>query len=308
MLKRYLPLLFVVAVVIATAVVFLVFRDAQEPAVPAAQDGGEIPASTPVERGVRGDSADGVPKFQVESEAQYQATLAVLGTSDEEIEAWARSRGFPPATYTSLRGEPLEFNYRGASEDRIRELVAAGDFWAMQFLAARIGPEHPQQAIELYRAAIAHGSAYAAFKLGNLYQEIARWIAINQDDRAEVLDIARREDPLAYTALAWLMIAEYEAGLPPGAMSATLAGFSAPDDSISKSCLRAAGFLAEIQSRREAEGITVTRRKPPLAIELPASEIAGYCLPEEFPRTDFSDCETIRLVGDIGAVTGHRCR
>lgn len=305
MLKRYLPLLFVVLVVVATAVVFLVFRDAEEPVVPAAQDGGEMPASTPVERGL---AADGVPEFRVESEAEYQATLAALGTSDEEIEAWARSRGFPPATYTSLRGEPLEFDYRGAREDRIRELVAEGDFWAMQFLAARIGPEHPQEAIELYRAAIAHGSAYAAFKLGNLYQEIARWIAINQDEREEVLDIARREDPLAYTALAWLMIAEYEAALPPGAMSATLAGFSAPDESISKSCLRAAGFLAEIEARREAEGITVTRRKPPLAIELPASEIAGYCMPEEFPQTDFSDCETIRLVGDIGAVTGHRCR
>lgn len=294
MIKRYLPLLFVLLVVIATVAVFLLYRDPEPPS--SAASVGE-PAG-----------ADGVPEFRVESEDEYQRALEALGTSNDEIEAWARSRGFPPATYTSSAGMPLERNYNRDKDIRLLELAEGGDLWAMQALAQRIGPEMPIEAIDWYRKAVIHGSAYAAYKLGNFYHDVARWIAINQDERDEVLEIARREDPLAYSALGWLLVAEYEAGLPPGAMSATLAGFQGPAEGITQSCIRAAGFLAEIQAEREALGIHVSDRKPPLAIELPAEEVAGYCDPEVFPRADFSDCETVRLVGDAGAVTGHRCR
>ena len=89
-------------------------------------------------------------------------------------------------------------------------------------------------------------------------------------------------------------------------MSATLAGFQGPAEGIPQSCIRAAGFLAEIRAEREALGIDVPDHKPPLAIELPPEELAGYCAPEVFPRADYSDCETIRLVGDAGAVTSGR--
>ena len=292
MIRRYLPLLFVLLVVIATVVVFLAYREPQDPA-----------AGRPAASGT-----DGVPEFRVESEAEYQAALAALGTGNDDIEAWARSRGFPPATYTSSPGMPLERNYQREKDGRLLELAEAGDRWAMQVLAARIGPEMPLEAIDWYRKAVVHGSAYAAYKLGNFYHEVARWIAINHDDRAEVLEIATREEPLAYTSLAWLLVAEYEAGLPPGSMSATLAGFQAPDEGIDASCQRAAELLAGIRAERAAQGISVPDRKPPLAIELPPEELAGYCAPEVFPRADFSACETVRLVGDAGAVTGHRCR
>src|SRR5690606_17155404 len=150
---------------------------------------------------------DGTPEYRVESEQEYELALEALGTSSDEIEAWARSRGFPPAVYTSSQGVPLERTYRRDSEEELLELAAAGDHWAMQFLAARIGPGRPLEAIKWYRNAVVHGSAYSAFKLGNLYEEVARWIAINHDDREEVAEIARREDPLAYTSLAWLLVA-----------------------------------------------------------------------------------------------------
>lgn len=296
MLKRYLPLLFVLLVVMATVVVFLVYREPETPAVAPAE-----PPASPAD-------ADGVPEFRVESEQEYQRALEALGTSTDEIETWARSQGFPPATYTSVPGTPLEHNYNREKDVRLLELATAGDRWAMQVLAQRIGPEMPLEAIDWYRKAVVQGSAYAAYKLGNFYHDVARWIAINQDDRDAVAEIARREDPLAYSALGWLLVAEYEAGLPPGSMSATLAGFRAPDEGITQSCIRAADFLVEIRAEREALGISVPDHKPPLAIELPAEEIAGYCSPDVFPRADFSDCETVRLVGDAGAVTGHRCR
>jgi hypothetical protein len=295
-MKRYLPLLFVVLVVIATVLAFLALRDREAP--PPAPDTVSSPADAP----------DGVPEFRVESEEEYQLALATLGTSSDEIEAWARSRGFPPATYTTSPGMPLERNYRRERDARLLELAEGGDVWAMQFLAARISPELPLEAVEWYRKAVVHGSAYAAFKLGSFYEDVARWIVINNDDRDEVVEIARREDPLAYSALAWLLVADYEAGLPPGAMSASLAGFQAPDDAIVQSCIRAAGFLAEIHAERETLGLQVERRLPPLAIELPAEETVGYCDPEVFPRTDFSGCELVRLVGDAGSVLGHRCR
>ncbi len=300
MIKRYLPLLFVLLVVIATAVVFLVLRE-PEPTTDARPTAPDTPPAMRT-------GADGIPEFRVESEEEYQQALAALGTSEEEIEAWARSQGFPPATYTRLGGEALERNYRRLRNTQLRELAQEGDHWAMQFLAADIGPETPLEAVHWYRQAVVHGSAYAAFKLGGLYRDVARWIAINQDDRDEVVEIARRENPLAYASLGWVLVAEYEAGLPPGAMSATLTGFQAPHDGLTESCQRAAELLAEIQAERAALGLEVPRRKPPLVVELPPEEIASYCDPGVFPRSDYSACETVRLVGDAGAVTGHRCR
>lgn len=298
MLKRYLPLLFVLLVVVATVVAFLLFRGDDAPDAPAA-----IPGTAE-----QGSDGHQLPEFRVESEEEYQVALDQLGTSSDEIEAWARSRGFPPAIYTNSPGAPLQRNYRREPDGRLLELAEGGDYWAMQFLAARIAPEMPLEAIEWYRKAVVHGSAYSAFKLGNLYHDVARWITANADAREEVIEIARREDPLAYTSLAWLLVAEFEAGLPPGAMAATLTSFQAPDEGITQACERAARFLAEIRAEREAMQIQIPTRKPPLAMELPAEETVGYCAPEVFPRTDFSDCDTIRLVGDAGSVLGHRCR
>ena len=302
MFKRYMPLLFVILVVIATALVFLLFRDSDAPDAPPRATAPPASRSGPVV------GPDGVPQFRVETEEEYQLALHAMGTSSDEIEAWARSRGFPPATYTNSPGLPLERNYRRTPEPELRKLAAGGDHWAMQFLAAHISPEAPQEAIDWYRKAVVHGSAYSAFKLGTFYHEVARWLLVNHDDRDEVIEIGRREDPLAYSSLGWLLVAEYEAGLPPGSIAASLASFREPDEGITRSCERAATFLAELRAEREAQGISVSPHKPPLVVELPPEETAGYCPPEIFPRADFSGCETIRLVGDAGAVTGHRCR
>jgi hypothetical protein len=300
MFRRYLPLLFVLLVVVATAMLYLLFREPVERQVPPRAGAGSSAVEI-VDRTVD------LIEFHVESEEEYQRALAALGTSNDEIEAWARSRGFPPATYTSSPGTPLERNYRRERDARLLELAESGDFWAMQFLAARLAPESPLEAAEWYRKAVVRGSAYAAFMLGSLYRDVAQWIAINNDDREQVLEIARREDPLAFTSLAWLLIAEYEAGLPPGAISATLTSFQAPDESIMAACGRAADYLATIVAERAALGIGMSALRPPLAIELPDEETIGYCPIDVFPRSDFSGCATIRLVGDLGSVLGHRC-
>jgi hypothetical protein len=296
MLKRYLPLLFVILVVFATVVAFLLFRDTSAPEAPAPVSRAGAPAS------------DGVPELKVESEAAYQRALEALGTSTEEIEAWARSRGFPPATYTSTPGTPLEQDYRAMREPALRELAEGGDHWAMQFLAAHISHEKPLAAIDWYREAVINGSAYAAIQLSALYREVARRVEAEHDARAEFIEIARSQDPLSEASLAWLLVAEYEAGVPPGSIAATLTRFSAPDDSIARACGRAATLLAGIQADRDARGISLPARKPPLAIELPTEETVGYCPPETFPRADFSGCETVRFIGDVGAITAHRCR
>ena len=301
MFKRFMPLLFVVLVVLATAAIYLVFRDSDTP--PPTQP----PPPAPVTR-EPGVAPDGLPEYRVESEAEYQRALEALGTSTDEIEAWARSRGFPPATYTGAPGTPLARNYARERISRLRELAEEGDRWAMHFLAERIYPEHPQEGIEWYRQAIVRGSAYSAFKLGSLYREVARWVTISGDDREEVLEIAAREDPLAYSSLGWLLVAEYEAGLPPGAIAATLVGLHSRDEGIDRSCERAAGFLEDIQAMRDELDIELDVKQPPLAVELPPEEVAGYCDPEVFPRADFSDCKTVRFSGDLGSVLAHRCR
>lgn len=294
-----MPLMFVILVVIATALVFLLFRDSREPA-------SQIHTTAEVARGKA--EPDGVRVFRVESEAEYQQALEALDTSTDEIEAWARSRGFPPATYTNAPGQPLQHNYRRARDDRLRALAESGDQWAMQFLAARIAPGAPLEAIDWYRKAIVSGSAYSALKLGTLYKEIARWMAVNQDDREELVRIAQLEEPLAYSSLGWLLVAEYEAGLPPGSISTSLTSFHAPDEGILRACERAAVFLDEIRTEREALGTQILVHRPPLAVELPPEETTGYCPPEVFPHADFTGCEKIQLAGDAGTVVGHRCR
>jgi len=316
LLKRYLPLLFVVFVVFLTALIFLVFRDSAAPGTrsveieppPEAATTPPEATITPPEATITPAGDDALPLFEIETEEEYQAMLAALGTSTEEIEAWARTRGFPPGTYTSAPGEPLELQYRTMSAERLLELAEDGDVWAMQFLAANVGPEMPLVAVEWYRTAVVLGSAYAAYKLGFFYREVARWLAINDDEREAVLEIARREQPLAYSALAWLMIAEYEAGLPPGAMSAALTSFKARDEGIDAACERAANLLGEIHTQREIDGVELAQRKPPLAIGLPPEHIAGYCLADVFPRTDYSDCAAVRLAGELGTATAYRCR
>jgi hypothetical protein len=299
MFRRYMPLMFVVLVVIATALVFLLLRDAGEPAAPVRSTSEAAQENT---------GPDGVRVFRVESEAEYLLALEALNTSTDEIEAWARSRGFPPATYTNSPGQPLQHNYRRVRDDRLRALAEGGDQWAMQFLAARIAPVAPLEAIDWYRKAIVSGSAYSALKLGTLYQDIARWMAINQDDREELIQIAQLEEPLAYTSLGWLLLAEYDAGLPPGSISASLTSFHAADEGIMRACERAATFLAEIRKERQALGTQIAVHRPPLAVELPPEETTGYCPPDVFPHADFSGCEKIHLAGDAGAVFGHRCR
>lgn len=298
MLKRFLPLLFVVLVVLATAVVYLALRD--DDAMPPAT--GEVPAAEFT------TSADGLREFRVESEAEFQQVLATLGTSNEEIEAWARTRGFPPGEYTGTLAEPLQHNYAGERPARLRAMAQGGDSWAMQYLAARIARDQPQEAIGWYRQAAVQGSALAAFQLATLYHSIARWVLVAGDDRAELAAIIEREDPVMHSALAWALVAEYEAGLPPGAMSAALAGFQAQDDAIDQACRRGATLLDQLRAERTAAGIAIPQGRPPLAVELPPEEVAGYCAPELFPRADFSGCETFRLAGDSGAVVGHRCR
>jgi hypothetical protein len=298
--KHYTPLLFVVLVVAATAATYLVFRGPDVAEDPSARLPGGAPG--------QGVTSEGIAEYRVNSEAEYQAALEALGTSTPEMEAWARTQGFPPRTYTELADPPLARNYSREKDERLLELAEGGDPWAMHFLAVRIGPEMPLEAIEWYRKAIVQGSAYSAVKLGNLYREVAKWALHEAGNTDQVREIAQREDPLAYSSLAWLMVAEYAASLPPGSLSSTLTNFRASDEAITQACIRAAGLLAEVKAERESLGIDVPVRKPPLAVELPSEETVGYCEPEVFPRADYSDCEPIRLVGERGEILAHRCR
>lgn len=298
MLKRFLPLLFVVLVVLATAVAYLVLRD----------DDASPPGGTGAVPATFTTGPDGLREFRVESEPEFQQVLATLGTSNEEIEAWARTRGFPPGEYTGTPGEPLQHNYQGERPARLRAMAQDGDRWAMQFLAERIAQDQPQEAVDWYRQAAVRGSAFAAFKLGTLYHSIARWVLMAGDDRAELAAILEREEPVMRSALAWTLVAEYEAGMPPGAMSAALAGFQARDESIGEACLRAASLLEALRAERRELGLVLAQGKPPLVVELPPEETEGYCAPEVFPRADFTGCETFRMGGGSGTVIGHRCR
>ena len=315
MFKRFLPLLFVVFVTLATVFLFLAFR---EPV-----DGPTVTPPAPVARGsgsagprpLPGAPApDGVSEYRVASEEDYLLALEALGTSPEDIEAWARSRGFPPATFTAVAGIPLGQPYRRYDEDTLRGLAETGDMWAMQFLAADLARARPLEAAEWYRAAALQGSVFAARELGGLYHDIDRARTTGRTEhwatgtRQAVDALAEAEDPLAATALAWLLAAEAEGSLPPGSMALTQAGFHDSTPLITEACARAGAILADLASQRETAGIdALPHRPPPFSVELPPEETAGYCAAGTLPRPDYTGCETVRLVSDTGAVTAHRC-
>jgi hypothetical protein len=315
MLKRLLPLLFVVFVTLATVFLFLAFREPP--------DGPTVTPQAPAARGSGGPgplagqgvpAPDGVTEYRVASEEDYLLALEALGTSPEEIEAWARSRGFPPATFTAAAGIPLDQPYRRYDGDTLRGLAESGDVWAMQFLAADLARARPLEAALWYRAAALRGSVFAARELAGLYHDIDRALATGRTEHWEtgirqgVDALAEAEDPLAATALAWLLAAETEGSLPAGSLALTQAGFHDPTPLIAEACARAGAILAELASRREAAGIEAPpRRPPPFSVELPPEETAGYCAAGTLRRPDYTGCETVRLVSDTGAVTAHRC-
>ena len=318
MLKRFMPLLFVVAVTLATVFLFLAFRGPANETAPVAQRPGTgrdptLETSLPPP-GVPRPADDGVPEYRVNSEADYLLVLDALGTSPEDIEAWARTRGFPPATFTAVAGIPLEQPYRRYDEATLRGLAETGDLWAMQFLAADLARARPLEAMEWYRAAALQGSVFAARELGGLYHDIGRSLAMGRTDRWDestreaVSALARAEAPLEATALAWLLAAESQGALPPASVALTQASFLEPSGLITDACARAAGILADLDAQRAAAGIDAPpRRPPPFSVELPAEETAGYCRPDVLARPDYSGCSTIRMVSDTGAVTAHRC-
>lgn len=317
MLKRFLPLLFVILVTLAVVFLFLLFRGPDRAGrgqvVPGSPDRADAVAAVPARQPGPRAGEDGVQTFEVASESDYLLALEALGTSPEDVEAWARSRGFPPASFTAVAGMPLDQPYRSYDEDTLRQLAHGGDFWAMQFLAADLASSRPLEAADWYREAALRGSAFAARELGGLLHDVDRALATgrqrwSEETLAAATRLAESEAPLEATALAWLLAAESDASLPPGAFSRTQAGFSGRSPDVEEACRRAAAILADLAAERASRGLeSPPRRPPPFAVELPPEETADYCRAELLPAPDWSGCETVRLVSATGAVTAHRC-
>ncbi len=316
MLKRFLPLLFVVFVTLATVFLFLAFRDPSQEGAPESAGPGQGAVQRPGGRaGQAVAGGDGVPEYPVASEEDYLLTLQALGTSPEEIEAWARSRWFPPGTFTATSTLPLEQPYPQYDEATLRSLAEAGDVWAMQYLAAELSRGRPVEAIEWYLAAAVDGSVFALRALGELYYELGQALSRGRTGRwdSETLEaveaLAAADGPLETAGLAWLLAAEVEGGLPPGSMAVMRARLHETSEAVDQACDRARGILADLAGRRAAADVTLTTRvPPPFSVELPPEETAGYCAPATLPRPDYSACETVRLVSGSGSVTAHRCR
>lgn len=307
MLKRFMPLLFVVFATLAVVLLFLLFRgdDGQDDGQASRAEDSPAPSEPVV-------AADGVPEFRVVSEADYLRALEALGTSPEDIEAWARARGFPPATFTATAGLPLGQPYRRYDDERLRSLAEGGDRWAMQFLAANLSRSRPLEAARWYREAAVLGSLYAARELGGLYDGLARSLSRSPDQEADQPEalraMARKERPLEATALAWVLAAETEAALPPGALSRSQASFAGDSPTVKLACKRAAVILADLAAERERRGLAeVVRQPPPFSVQLPPEETMAYCDADTLPPPDLSACRTVRLVSSTGSVTAHRC-
>ncbi len=67
-----------------------------------------------------------VPRFELNGQRDFLLVLRALGTSLEDVEAWARTRGFPPATFTTGVGIPLDQPYRRYDQETLREPGRSG--------------------------------------------------------------------------------------------------------------------------------------------------------------------------------------
>ncbi len=251
-----------------------------------------------------------VPRFELNGQRDFLLVLRALGTSLEDVEAWARTRGFPPATFTTGVGIPLDQPYRRYDQETLRELAAAGDRWAMQFLAADLRVRAPLESMELYREAAVGGSVFAARELGMLMRDLDLGVrtSTRMDDatRAALKQMDAAHD-LAETGLAWLIAAEAEGGLPPGYLSADAVENTWPD-TLARACEEAAGLLANLAEERRNRGLgDPARMPPPFSVAPPGEGLDRACPEGVVSDMRAKGCVPVLLTAGDKQLTGWRC-
>ncbi len=307
---------------LAVAGVWLLVRDkapGPEPAEPVPETigpravvappaGPPDPRSAPVP-----DSAAPAPdrlRFTLNDQRDFLLVLRGLGTSLEDLEAWARTRGFPPATFTTGVGIPLDQPYRRYDEETLRNLAGAGDRWAMQFLAADLRVRAPLEAMDLYREAAVRGSVFAARELGMLHRDLDTGLATNRrlDDttRTALAEMDLHHD-LAETGLAWLIAAEVDGGLPPGYFSEQVTT-GAPAGLLARACVEATSLLADLEDERRGRGISGPGGlPPPFTVAPPAQALIDSCPEGVLTDLGGEGCIPVILASGDRELTGWRC-
>jgi hypothetical protein len=259
------------------------------------------------------DNAAPVPdqlRFALKDQRDFLLVLRRLGTSLEDLEAWARTRGFPPATFTTGVGIPLDQPYRRYDEATLRDLAAGGDRWAMQFLASDLRVRAPLEAMDLYREAAVRGSVFAGRELGMLYRDLD--VGVTRNDR--MADAARTAleqmdagHDLAETGLAWLIAAEADGGLPPGYFSDAAVAAAAPE-MLARACSEAAGILASLDEERRNRNIgSPGGLPPPFTVAPPADPLIDACPENVLSDLGAKGCVQVLLTGGDRELTGWRC-
>ena len=249
-------------------------------------------------------------RFSLNDQRDFLLVLRGLGTSLEDLEAWARSRGFPPATFTTGVGIPLEQPYRRYDEQTLRNLAGGGDRWAMQFLAADLRVRAPLESVELYRDAAVRGSVFAARELGMLFRDLDVGVARNRrmDDatRTALRQMDASHD-LAETGLAWLIAAEVDGGLPPGYFSDdAIAG--TPPEVLNRACVEAAGIVANLDEERRSRNIEGPGGlPPPFTVAPPAEPLVRACPEGILSDPQEKGCFPVILARGDRELTGWRC-
>ncbi len=256
------------------------------------------------------DPAEIMPRFELNDQRDFLLVLRALGTSLEDLEAWARTRGFPPATFTTGVGIPLDQPYRRYDQETLRNLAEGGDRWAMQFLAADLRVRAPLESMELYRKAAVSGSVFAARELGMLMRDLDLGVRtsrrMDDDTRAALAQMDAAHD-LAETGLAWLIAAEADGGLPPGYLSAEAVQTTWPD-TLARVCEEAAGLLANLAEERRDQGLGDTGRiPPPFSIAPPGEGLERACPEGVLSDMRAKGCIPVVLTAGDNELEGWRC-
>lgn len=251
-----------------------------------------------------------VPRFELNGQRDFLLVLRALGTSLEDLEAWARTRGFPPATFTTGVGIPLDQPYRRYDQETLRNLAEGGDRWAMQFLAADLRVRAPLESMELYREAAVGGSVFAARELGMLMRDLDLGVRTSSrmDDatRAALKQMDRTHD-LAESGLAWLIAAEADGGLPPGYLSSDAVESTWPE-TLARACEEAAGLLANLAEERRNRGLgDPARRPPPFSVAPPGEGLDRACPEGVVSDMRAKGCVPVLLTAGDNQLTGWRC-
>ena len=251
---------------------------------------------------------DGSIEIHVTKREDYDLGLREVGIDPEVLRSarveWWRATGHPPGRYNYAPSE-LDHPYSQYDEQKLATLAAAGDVWAIYYLAEFIRTERPREAYENFREAALHGSIYAMTEIAGMYYALAMTVGrkgrmtrpLDNTTRDQIRELVSGREPLMVRSAAW----NAAAGIlsPPNVERRPHLGLGAgdlSDEDIEPACEEARRIVDELNTERAGRGLPPLEIPPrPTFDQFYRDQANQYCEPVP-PPMNVTGCRQVRTV------------